>query len=142
VRAELHQGVPTHPELQEVLDAPWLGTVPEDEETLSLFAQYSRRLGDGEASVLAYCAVHEETAVVDDQQAWKLAQREEIKAVRSLSLIAWAYRDGQLGRVGVETIVDILVDSQAYFPVGGSEIVNWMAEEGLLEPDEDVELEE
>jgi hypothetical protein len=137
VRDELRRGVERHPNLQEVLDAPWLGTVGDDPQTIAYFASYSRQIGRkgknlGEASVLAWCKAHVATAVLDDETGCRLAKRESISFMRSLPLITQGMRDGHLDEAGAITIVDLLRDAEAYFPVSGSEFIAWAYDQQLL----------
>ena len=137
VRAEIEKGVARYPELQQVLDAQWLGLVGEDPAVLQKFAEFSRQIGRsgknvGEASVLAWAAVHQATAVIDDQAGYKLAKRHGIAVIRSLTLLAHAVRDGSLSEVGAETLVDLLRDSEAYFPTSGSDFIAWAHDQGFL----------
>jgi hypothetical protein len=136
VRAELSRGATQYPDLQEVLGVPWLGTVGDNPETLTALANYTRRIGRagrnlGEASVLAWCKIHRATAVLDDETGVKLAKREGITYLRSLGLIADAIRQGILSELGATTIVDLLADSEAYFPCTGSEFIVWCHENDI-----------
>jgi hypothetical protein len=125
-----------YPELGQVLGAPWLGTVGDNPASLTALGNYTRRIGRsgrnlGEASVLAWCKAHDATAVLDDETGVKLAKREGIAYLRSLGLIADAMRQGLLSELGATTVVDLLADSEAYFPCTGSEFVVWCQENDI-----------
>ena len=132
VREELRAGLRQHAELQLILDAPWLGVVPEDVRTVSTFARLRRRLGDGEASVIAYSQVHGGTAVIDDQAGFKIAKQEGVAVTRTLNLVADAIHDGRMSDLQADTVLSLIQDAEAYLPAVDGSTLEWLRKERLI----------
>jgi len=142
VRAELRQGVPSHPALEDALTAPWLETEPIDTpfEVLAAFARHHAAFGSttrdvGEATVLAYAEVHGALAVIDDKVASNHGKGCGIRTVRTLALIARAIQDGRLGEAAARELVDALQAlGGARLGCSGDDVIQWFRDNDLLSP--------
>ncbi|WP_227993968.1 nucleotide-binding protein [Pseudactinotalea sp. HY160] len=141
VEAELHEGLHRYPHLQQVLEARWIRTEElRSTAELTSFADFAARLvvgtrNVGEASVLAYAAVHDCVAVVDDGAARKAAHDFDVKQRGTLGLLCEAIREGLLTVDVVSDIADHLLESEYRLPFGPGNFRAWARENGLVPPD-------
>lgn len=139
VRTELEQGVIAHPELGDVLTASRLEWAFLDKlDEVVAFATYKGELGggpernNGEAAVLAWTKCHEGNAIIDEQAARNIAERDDIPAHGSLWLIVNAFKAGLLTRSEAESLVDRLRTTDMWLGIGGSGLFTYAYEEGWL----------
>jgi len=133
VMGEIRTGAADYPELNDVLDLPWIEPVRVDGlDELRAFAAYARQLGDddkrnvGEASVLAYAEVHGCTAVIDDEVAVQVGRSRHVVVQRTLALVAQAIRGGLLSEGDAERLVDALMAGGGRYPCNGQELIVWL----------------
>ena len=135
---ELRAGLGDHPELQEVIDLPWLRVEPlADLRELVLFGAYAQRFGSGahdvgEASVLAFAEAHGAIAFTDDQVAVQVGRERGVTMVRTLALVARGVRTRLLNEEEAERLVDDLIRGGGRYPVRGGEFLAWARGRGLL----------
>lgn len=125
VRDEIRRGVPQYPELQAVIDAPWLQEVPVDGlEEIPALLFYATRLvtgtrNVGEAATLAWAEVHDAIAIVDDDGARQLASERRVRKHGSLWLIIGGVRANTLTMEEASGVVSQLVGLGARLPCTG-----------------------
>lgn len=135
---EIKNGVAAYPDLQDVIDLPWLSVVSADSlDELRLFAKYAARLGSGihdvgEASVLAWAEAHGAIAFTDDEAAVQAGRDEGVEVRRTLAVVARGIKHGVLSDVEADRLVDDLLRAGGRFPFGAGEFARWARENGLV----------
>lgn len=104
---------------------------------LRALARYIRVLGAGdrnlgEATVLAWAEVHSAIAVIDDRVARAAGRARNVEVHGSLWLMFEAYNQGALDQRRVESLINRLVDSEAWFPCSSANAFEWAKRNGLL----------
>lgn len=128
---ELRRGEASHPELAEARAASWLETVRADElEVVRALVAFAPRLGAdehniGELTVLAWCAVNDAVAILDDRVARNAAQHAGVAFRGSLALVAEGLRSRTLDEAESARLIDDLRNSGARLPCSGSDFLPW-----------------
>lgn len=138
VRAEIHIGSLTRPELAAIERAEWLGRgeLSTDADLLA-FARWATLIGSGthdlgEASVFAYAETHGAISVIDDRPATKVARTHGLDVHGSLWLIGGFCRDGKLTEYAASRMIDGLRGVGARLPCTGNEFPTWARQHGLI----------
>lgn len=127
VREEIRDGTSLYPELDGILNAPWLQVFALDTlERLRRFTLWSHRLGSGqrdlgEASVLAAAEELSAVALIDERSATQVARAHGMHVHGSIWLLATACRDGKLTAFAASNIIDSLTASGMRLPCTGAE---------------------
>lgn len=137
---ELTRGVAAYPALGTVAAQTWLHPVELDEfEQLVAFARYKGELGggpeknNGEAAVLAWVTVHGGIAIIDEDAATNIGDRDGILVQGSLWLVIRAFKNKVLDRATAEGIVDDLISTSMWLPIAnGAAFFAWAYTVGLL----------
>jgi predicted nucleic acid-binding protein len=135
---ELREGVSAHPELQDVIDLPWLRVKNlANLKELRFFAEYARRLGSGmhdigEATILAWAEANGATAFTDDDVAVQIGRERGVNVVRTLALVARGVRHGLLTESEADRLVDELLRAGGRFPFRPGEFILWARDQGLF----------
>ncbi len=135
---EIRNGIAVYPDLQGVLQLPWLRVVSgEGLAELKLFAWYAQRLGAGdhdigEASVLAWAQAHGATPFTDDQAAYQAGREQGILPMRTLGLVCRGVRTGVLAEPEAAHLIGELHAGGARFPVPPGEFLAWARDRNLL----------
>ena len=141
VFTELAKAVIEYPALGVVSGQDWLESVELEEklEEVIAFAEYKEDLGggpeknNGEAAALAWVSVNGGIAIIDEQAATGIGQRDGLVVCGSLWLIIRGYTNGILDRATAESIVDDLINTGMWLPVeNGAGLFAWAYEEGFL----------
>lgn len=139
VEDELRQGTPQRPQLQQVLDAPWIQRRRlESALELASFTDFASRLvgvrgrNVGESEVLAYAQAHGAVAVIDDRVACAAGREAGVEIRPTLALLCEAVRTGMLTSASVSELADHLIESSYRLPFGPGQFVTWARERGLL----------
>lgn len=86
----------------------------------------------GEATVLAWAEVHNATAVIDDTDARRAAQKAGQSVQGSLRVLSEAVQDGEITEYAASALVDALLASGARYPFGQGGFVAWATAMKLL----------
>jgi predicted nucleic acid-binding protein len=127
-----------HPELQDVIDLPWLRVKNlANLKELRFFAEYARRLGSGmhdigEATILAWAEANGATAFTDDDVAVQIGRERGVNVVRTLALVARGVRHGLLTESEADRLVDELLRAGGRFPFRPGEFILWARDQGLF----------
>ena len=102
------------------------------------FVEWTRRVGDkkdpnlGEASVFALAEVRSATAITDEDDAKRVAQKHGLDVHGTLWLLAAGCRAGKMTETGAANLVDLLRSTGHKLPCTGSEFRSWCKGHGLL----------
>jgi predicted nucleic acid-binding protein len=137
---ELARGAVAYPALATAAAQTWLHPVEIDDfDELVAFARYKGELGggpennNGEAAVLARVSVHGGVAIIDEAAAANIGDREAIAVQGSLWLVIKSYKNKVLDRATAENIVDDIIGTGMWLPVGnGAGLFAWAYTKGLL----------
>lgn len=116
----------------------WLEIVHVDGlDELQALVEWMGRVGgsasnQGEATVLAWAAVHGATPVIDDGDARRVALRHGVPLCGSLRLIADAIGLGRLTEYSATRLVDELLDTGARYPCERGGFAAWACKNGLV----------
>jgi len=143
VARELSDGQHVHQHLGLVLTAEWLGTDRSDDlAVLVRTATYEQRLAGngrnrGECAVLALAAVRGWTAVVDDAEARKIAQEDQIVYTTTVRLLVQAIKSRQMTASTCAAIADDLLRTEYRLPFdSGQAFLNWAVRQSILNPED------
>jgi len=137
---ELTKGVAAYPALGMVSAQGWLHPAEIDQfDEVVAFARYKGELGggpernNGEAAVLAWVTVHGGIAIIDEDAATNIGERDGLQVQGSLWLVIQGYKDKVFDRATAEGIVDDLINTGMWLPVAsGAELFAWAYGKGLL----------
>ncbi|WAL73193.1 hypothetical protein OU787_17760 [Kitasatospora sp. YST-16] len=90
------------------------------------------RSNHGEATVLAWAEVHGATAVIDDADARRAAQKHGMPVQGSLRVLADALREGRITEYPANAFADAMVDTGARYPFGSGGFLPWVRRMKLL----------
>lgn len=144
VRQEIADGVESHPELRQILDAHWLR---QDDlggiEMTTAFAGFAAllvpagsRKNLGECSVLAVAQVSGGVAVIDDWEARQIADARGIKFKTTLAILADLVNSGHLSQEMASSVADALLETEYRLPMEAGGFRMWMIEQGIWTPPE------
>lgn len=137
VERELRNGASDRPQIDALLNAPWLArvTLQEDREIeeLGRFSSFlvSGTKNLGEAAVLAYAKAHDVTAVIDDRTASNVGRREGVKIRGTLGLLLDAVGRELLGIDEVSELADELIMVKYRLPFKAGGFKDWAENEGF-----------
>ncbi len=140
VLAELTRGIAEYPALGTIIGQPWIKTVELDElQELVAFARYKSELGggpeknNGEAAVLAWVAINDGVAVIDEKAATNIGDANGIAVHGSLWLVIRAFKAKTIDRATAEGIVNDLIATGMRLPVSdAASLFAYAYEVGLL----------
>lgn len=138
-RVVVHE-LQTHGLADPVLASGWLEEVRLDElRELTAFVQWSARVGmrndrnAGEATVLAWAAVHGAIAIIDDHRARGTGVRGGVDAHGTLWLFAGAVRAGRITESAVTGLLRTVEEAGGRYPREAvSDFGRWARSAGLL----------
>jgi predicted nucleic acid-binding protein len=140
VAAELVRGITLYPSLGEVSAESWLRPTELSEiKELAAFAAFKGELGggpdrnNGEAAVLAWAAVNDGIAIIDEEVGRNIGKRDGLTVHGSLWLVIRSLKSNLLDRATAEGVVDDLLGTGMRLPFNsGTELVAWAYGAGLL----------
>jgi predicted nucleic acid-binding protein len=86
----------------------------------------------GEATVLAWAEIHSATAVIDDTDARRAAQKAGQPVQGSLRVLSDAVQDGEITEYAASALVDALLATGARYPFGQGGFIAWATAMKLL----------